>query len=177
MRPTSYLTATMGMALLSLAIPASASAQSVEEAVAAGLLQRFETVSGNLVESANRVSEEQYGYRPTEDVRTLGELFTHVTSAHYAYCAAVSGQSVPAGARTPATTKAEIVANLTASRDFCLSAYRSAGTSALAETIPLFGNEDTRAGVLIQNVAHSNLHYGNVVTYMRELGLTPPSSD
>jgi uncharacterized damage-inducible protein DinB len=25
-------------------------------------------------------------------------------------------------------------------------------------------------------IAHTNLHYGNLVTYMRMLGLTPPSS-
>ena len=32
-------------------------------------------------------------------------------------------------------------------------------------------------GILeIQNFGHSNLHYGNMVTYMRMLGLVPPSS-
>jgi hypothetical protein len=31
-------------------------------------------------------------------------------------------------------------------------------------------------GMLIQNFGHANLHYGNMVTYMRMLGLVPPSS-
>jgi hypothetical protein len=31
-------------------------------------------------------------------------------------------------------------------------------------------------GMLIQDFGHSNLHYGNMVTYMRMLGLVPPSS-
>ena len=30
--------------------------------------------------------------------------------------------------------------------------------------------------MLIQNFGHVNLHYGNIVTYMRMLGLVPPSS-
>jgi hypothetical protein len=33
-----------------------------------------------------------------------------------------------------------------------------------------------QAAPLISNLAHSSLHYGNVVTYMRMLGLVPPSS-
>jgi hypothetical protein len=29
---------------------------------------------------------------------------------------------------------------------------------------------------LIKNNEHTNLHYGNIITYMRTLGLKPPSS-
>lgn len=29
---------------------------------------------------------------------------------------------------------------------------------------------------LIENIGHSNLHYGNAITYMRMMGLVPPSS-
>ena len=32
------------------------------------------------------------------------------------------------------------------------------------------------AGPLMANITHANLHYGNVITYMRMLGLVPPSS-
>lgn len=161
---------------IAAAMPATAHAQDVAGAVSAGLLARYETVGENLVRSAEIVPEDRYSYRPTEDVRTLGELFTHVTTAHFGYCAAVSGQTPPAAMRTPGTTREQIIANLRASRDFCLEAYRGAA-SGLGETIAVFGNSDTRAGVLIQNVAHSNLHYGNVVTYMRAIGLVPPSSE
>ena len=37
-------------------------------------------------------------------------------------------------------------------------------------------NGNGQPGPLIDNVAHTSLHYGNVITYMRLLGLTPPSS-
>jgi uncharacterized damage-inducible protein DinB len=29
---------------------------------------------------------------------------------------------------------------------------------------------------LVQNIGHTNLHYGNIITYMRMMGLPPPSS-
>lgn len=44
--------------------------------------------------------------------------------------------------------------------DACTAAY--AGTPSIA---PALGN-----------IGHTNLHYGNIITYMRMLGLTPPSS-
>jgi hypothetical protein len=31
-------------------------------------------------------------------------------------------------------------------------------------------------GQLMANVAHTNLHYGNLITYIRMLGMVPPSS-
>lgn len=33
-----------------------------------------------------------------------------------------------------------------------------------------------RQGPLIENLARANLHYGNVIVYLRGLGITPPSS-
>ena len=37
--------------------------------------------------------------------------------------------------------------------------------------------EIARANPLINNLAHNNEHYGNIVTYMRAKGLVPPSSE
>jgi uncharacterized damage-inducible protein DinB len=158
-----------------LATPAAA--QSVADAVSEGLSRRFDTVSGHVMRAAEIVPEERYSYRPTEEVRTMGELFLHVAGAQFAYCAAVSGQPIPASARGEAAGKSAIVARVSASRDFCLAAYGGTTGDALGATIDVMGSQDTRAGVLIQNVGHSNLHYGNIVTYMRAIGLVPPSSE
>jgi uncharacterized damage-inducible protein DinB len=154
-----------------------AAGQNVAEAVSEALTRRFDTVSGHVLRAAEVVPEESYSYRPTEEVRSLSELFLHVAGAHFAYCAAVSGESVPETARGEVATKAEIVARVSVSRDFCLSAYRGTTGDALGATIDVLGSQDTRAGTLIQNLAHTNLHYGNIVTYMREIGLVPPSSE
>jgi hypothetical protein len=37
-------------------------------------------------------------------------------------------------------------------------------------------HEAGQLGPLIANFGHVNLHYGNMATYMRMLGLVPPSS-
>ena len=61
--------------------------------------------------------------------------------------------------RAGTTDKATVVPKLKEALDACSAVH---GTGHL--------------GMLIQNFGHSNLHYGNMVTYMRMLGLVPPSS-
>lgn len=159
---------------LSFAFPATA--QSVPAATQQGLADQLESVSGYLLSAAEQVSEDDYGFRPTEEVRSFGEIISHVADAHFAYCTAIGGGERPAAAGAETTTKSEIVRRFRASREYCLDVYRSVDGSALAATIDVFGSESTRVWTLIQNVTHDNLHYGNIVTYMRSLGMVPPSS-
>lgn len=160
----------------SLAFAFPAAAQSVPAATQQGLTDQLETVSGYVLSAAQQVSEDDYGFQPTEEVRTFGELISHVADAHFAYCTAIGGGESPAAAGADATTKSEIVQRFRASRDYCLNVYRSAEGSTLAGAIDVFGSESTRVETMIQNVTHDNLHYGNIVTYMRSLGMVPPSS-
>ena len=61
---------------------------------------------------------------------------------------------------TGVTDKATLVQRLGHSIDRCTAAY--AGTGQIAP--------------LMANVAHSSVHYGNIVTYLRINGIVPPSS-
>jgi hypothetical protein len=57
-----------------------------------------------------------------------------------------------------------------------LPAQQAAGGDASAAVRKSFGpwTASGDVGELIDNVGHTNLHYGNIVTYMRMLGLVPP---
>jgi surfactin synthase thioesterase subunit len=46
----------------------------------------------------------------------------------------------------------------------------------MSNEVSFFGNPNTVGGVLAFNSAHNYEHYGNLVTYMRLNGITPPSS-
>ena len=59
------------------------------------------------------------------------------------------------------TDKATVIAALKRATAGCTAAHAS---------------PKARVDKLMANVAHSNLHYGNAITYMRMLGLKPPSS-
>ena len=153
-----------------------ASSSSSGDAVTSALTSQFETVSGYLLSAAEQVPEADYSYQPTEEVRTLGGMLAHVAQAHYAFCSGASGEEMPSAAGDEASTKSQIVDKLRASRDYCLQVYGQTSGDDLGDSASLFGNESTRGAVLIQNMGHDQLHYGNIVTYMRSIGMVPPSS-
>lgn len=130
---------------------------------ASALKQGFSEVSGWLLKAAEMVPPDKYSYRPAPTVRTFGEMLGHVADGYNYYCGRASGQTVEwsdavAKGKTDKTT---IVAALKASTNGCAAAHNGKAAGS-----PL----------LLQNFGHTNLHYGNVVTYMRMLGLVPPSS-
>jgi uncharacterized damage-inducible protein DinB len=132
------------------------------------------SVTGFLTATAEMVPEATYGYRPTPEVRTLGEILGHVADASFFFCSTASGMDAPEAG--PMTTKAEIQAALAASIAFCNSAFDALTAQTAAETVTLLNNQHSRIGALAFHNAHIYEHYGNLVTYMRINGMVPPSS-
>jgi len=128
---------------------------------AAALRSGFDEVSGWVTKAAEMVPADKYTYRPAPTVRTFGQLIAHVADAHNYFCARAAGRNVQWSDATEkgSADKATLAQKLKASIDACNAVY---GTS--------------QAPPLMSNIAHTSLHYGNIITYMRMLGLVPPSS-
>jgi uncharacterized damage-inducible protein DinB len=127
------------------------------------LRKSFDTVHEAVARSAEMVPANKYTYKPVATVRTFGELVAHVADSYLYYCTYASGRKVEwsDAIEKGKTDKATITQKLKESREACTAAY---------------ANNASRVGGLINNVAHTNLHYGNVITYLRMMGLVPPSS-
>ena len=70
-------------------------------------------VKGNIVKAAEKMPEESYGFKPSHDVRSFGELVGHVADAQYLFCSASMKEKSPApGVEKGLKTKAELVAAL-----------------------------------------------------------------
>jgi len=137
----------------------------------------FSSVQGYITQAAADMSEAQYSFRPTADVRTFGELIGHIAGSQKMFCAIAMGEQPPAedAVEKSAKTKAALVAALKESNDYCAKAYKQTDAAAAA-TVDLFGEKHSRMFTLLENVTHDNEHYGNIVTYMRMNKLVPPSS-
>lgn len=139
--------------------------------------QTWTEVSTFLSRSAAAVPDSSYAYKPTPAVRSFGQLIAHVAGAQRMFCAAALGEQAPPEddiEKTPGS-KTDLVTALDASTAYCRRAY-ALPPARLAEAVELFGRRRSRESVLLMNVTHDYEHYGNVVTYMRLLGLVPPSS-
>lgn len=125
------------------------------------------------IKSAEQMPEEHYGFQPTKDVRTFGQIIGHLANEHYMICAPGKGEKDPNSIDFEKTTKkAELVKALRESAAYCDSLYTM--TEQAASEVPM-GRRSRFASALL-NVTHDSQHYGNLVTYMRMKGLVPPSS-
>ena len=130
-----------------------------------------------VTQAAVAVPESLYAYKPTAAVRSFGQLIGHVAGAQYLICAAALGEPPREEdeIERTRTTKADLVAALKASTEYCSRAYAQTDAAAQGQT-KLFGQDRSRLYSLGLNATHNGEHYGNIVTYMRMKGLVPPSS-
>jgi len=131
----------------------------------------------NVLRSAEKIGPELWNWQPTPEVRTFGQLFAHIADGQYEFCgAAVEGKPVDKGIEKTAKSKEEVVTALKAAFEYCEAAYTKLTPQSVSETVN-FGRPLARIVVMDFNVAHTQEHYGNLVTYMRLKGIVPPSSE
>ena len=131
-----------------------------------------------LVSSAEKMPEESYNFKPTETVRSYGQIVGHVADAQYNFCSLALGETNPGlKIEQTKTTKADLVAALKDALAYCDKAYDSMTDASGLQTVKLFGMDMPKFGVLNINNAHDMEHYGNLVTYMRLKNIVPPTSE
>jgi uncharacterized damage-inducible protein DinB len=133
-------------------------------------------ISSLYVKSAELMPEADFAFKPTDKVRTYGQLLGHIANEHFIFCSAVLGEKNPdATDFEKVTSRADMVAALKRSNAYCDKAY--AVTEAVSmEPVTLYGETGNKLWALTYNLTHDSEHYGNIVTYLRLKGLTPPSS-
>src|SRR5258705_659085 len=89
-------------ALLSTSAAAQTTDGGYERALSmslAGVAQSMHsTIRTNLADAADLMSEADFAFRPTPEVRTFGQLVGHVIDANYFFCSQASGEKSPATA-------------------------------------------------------------------------------
>ena len=134
-------------------------------------------VRGYVTRSAEQMPEEQYGYRPTPEVRSFGEILGHVINDHYSFCSAARDEENPwTEDAEKLATKAEIVRALERSYAYCDGLYSTMTPEELGRPTSAFRGQRNRLFPLVYNLSHDFEHYGNLITYFRLNGMVPPSS-
>lgn len=136
----------------------------------------YVSIKNNLLKSADKMSEENYSFRTTPQVRTYGEMIAHIADTQIALCSMVKGEPKEGDAASK-TSKVDLSAALKASFDYCDPVYDSMTDTEGVQIIKMFGHDRTKLAVLFFNDEHDNEMYGQMVAYMRIKGIVPPSSD
>jgi uncharacterized damage-inducible protein DinB len=131
-----------------------------------------------LLSSAEKMTEENYSFKPTESVRSYGQILGHVADSQYSMCSVVLGEKNPApNVEKTKTTKADLITAIKDACAYCEKAYGSLTDASATEIVKLGGRDMPKLGVLTVNSLHSMEHYGNLITYMRMKNIVPPTSE
>ena len=130
------------------------------------------------VRLAEAIPAEKYTWRPAPDVRSVAEVFLHVSAANYNLYKLV-GTPPPAGFdvkgfEKSTTDKAKIVATLKDSFDHARKAITAMPDADLEKSMDWFGGKNTERGILLFIVRHGAEHLGQSIAYARNVGITPP---
>jgi uncharacterized damage-inducible protein DinB len=133
---------------------------------------------GWVTKAAEQVPDSGYSFRPVATVRTFGEVIAHIAGSQDMFCAQALGEPAPASDEIEKTVtgKNALVAALKASTEHCKKAYAMSDADAMKRTVRTFAGERSALWALSYSTAHTSEHYGNIVTYMRAMGMVPPSS-
>jgi len=131
-----------------------------------------------LISSAEKMPEENYSFKPTDTVRSFGQIIGHTADSQYGMCSRALGETNPAPKiEQTKTSKADLVAALKEACAYCDKAYDSMTDASGAEMVKMMGGDTPKLGVLNVNNLHSIEHYGNLITYLRMKNIVPPTSE
>jgi len=142
------------------------------------------TIRRDIAEAAETMPAEDFGFKPTPDVRSFAQLVGHVINANVFFCSQAKGAAMPTTTNFELVAdKAALIKGLTDALAHCDAVYESTTDTDFNQAVTLSGfpgmnpkTTTTRGAVLMFNTTHNNEHYGNIVVYLRLKGKVPPST-
>ena len=173
-RTMTKLTLVAAIAMV-LAVPLSLSAQNP---LVQSLKSVFDITKTNIMATAEILDDEMYTFRPTDEVRSAGEILAHIADGQFEFCGSAAGEANagPENFEETRTHKAEIIEALEQGFAYCERIFARTSDAGADDAADFFGAPNTVGGMLAFNSVHNYEHYGNLVTYMRINGIVPPSS-
>jgi hypothetical protein len=141
---------------------------------------------GLLLAAFDSIPGSRYGYRPTPAQQSVGYIAQHLEHANYALCAGIGGLIAPTTHKDslPDSVKSSwpkdtLAARLRASLQFCSRALALENDSKLTDIValgPASSDSVLRVRALLFFTTDLAEHYSQLASYMRLMGMVPPSA-
>jgi uncharacterized damage-inducible protein DinB len=133
-----------------------------------------------LIQLAEAMPESKYTWTPEKGVRTVGEVFLHVSAANYGIPSFI-GIKPPEGFNfgtyeQSMTKKADIVKSLKDSFAHMEGALKGMSEEDMNAPAEFFGMKTTKRGAFFLLLSHAHEHLGQSIAYARSNNVTPPWS-
>jgi uncharacterized damage-inducible protein DinB len=139
-------------------------------------LTALEDVRGKLLDLAQAMPADKYGWRPGDGVRSVAEVYNHVTGGNYFIPAYIGVQAPSTASREleKEADKGRVIAALKASLDHVRNIVLRTSDADLEKKVKLFGHDASEREVLSLLMNHMHEHLGQSIAYARMCGVVPP---
>jgi uncharacterized damage-inducible protein DinB len=167
----------VGMLLVGVAWLAAAQCGSAQTNFLAPLKTQWDSTRTLLEGLVAQVPEDLYDFRPTPEIRSFREQFTHLIDENFRFMAQAAGEPPPMEKSAIEQLKGrdDILKALKESYDYGAMVWTGMTEQKAMEMSPGRGGQQQLrwAPILVQIVDNMN-HYGNLVVYVRLKGMVPP---
>jgi hypothetical protein len=163
------------MAVLGILLVAPA-ASAQENAVAQALATEAKLNETNMVSAAEALPAEKYGYKPTPQQNSFGDLIYHAAVANNTLCGIMSGEKAPEASVKADGPKDALIDQMKASFAFCYKAFGQVDASKLGTQVKFVNRDVSMAWVVLHTALDWGDHYSQVATMLRLNGIIPPSA-
>ena len=179
------LVLTLGMSLAACAptdqAPTEAAVQEVPaadaDALAGDLLKDWEALKDTMMQLGDAMPAENFGYKPTDELRTFGEQLMHITTSNAGMIARLDAAATAPELGEP-VEKADVLAAMATAFDFGSDVLRGKSSAWAQEIVegPRYLGPSTRARLVYRAKTHTWDEYGVMTVYLRLNGIVPPAS-
>ena len=151
-----------------------------ESGVKGEILTWIVDAQDKLTQLAEAIPEDKYSWSPNKDVRTVADVFMHVSAANYGIPSFI-GVPAPAGFdfgtyEKSLTKKSDIMKSLKDSFAHMEAALKGMSEEDMNKPAEFFGLKTTKRGAFLLLLSHAHEHLGQQIAYARSLKVTPPWS-
>lgn len=142
------------------------------------ILMWIDDAQDKLIQLAEAMPESAYAWSPDKGVRTVGEVFLHVSAANFGVPSFI-GVPAPAGFNfgtheASMTKKADIIKSLKDSFAHMEGALKAMSDEDMNKPAEFFGMKTTKRGAFLLLLSHSHEHLGQEIAYARSTNVVPP---
>ncbi len=160
-----------------LALALAAAAQAANP-MATALRNAERMSSSRMTAAAQLMPAAKYSFKPTAGSMSFGQLILHVATSNDGMCHMLT--SYPAAPRTalkPTSPKADLVAALKSSWEYCSRALANFTDADLSKPVPFFGGRKVSAATMVLALSGDwEDHYSQQAAYLRRNGILPPTA-
>ena len=138
-------------------------------------LKRWTTAKKFTLMVAEAMPAEHYGFKPTPEMRSFGDLMAHMAGANARYFARIKGSAAPFK-DPPNPDKATATKYIADTFDWTIQILENLTEEDLAKSYPGAANQPALTGrdLVLNGFIHTAHHRGYSEPYLRLKGVTPP---